>query len=800
MSKKKRRKKNVTTIDKVAIVRSRILNHPIESDNIHIHEEDLLKLPKEIARLSNLETLCLHTNSLEDLPQELVELKKLRKIKLSSNDFTKIPTVLFDMPWLEEVELDGNRILEIDNRIQKLSHLKSLRLEYNLFGAPREIFDQSPDQVISFLLNLKKGNNTSLNEAKVLLLGEANIGKTALVNKLTEDKYIEGTTITKGIKITKWITKDYQLNVWDFGGQEIMRAMHQFFMTERSLYLLLWNSREDDINGKIEDWLELIKTYGGNSPVILVLSKCDDGNFDPDEHRLKDDYSENLKFIVRTSSKENVGLDELKNHIIETVGELNISKDKVPNNWIEIKKKIEVLQENYINLNEYYDICKSNNVTNNNEQISLLTLLKDLGVAFNYGDKQNPHSTNILKPEWVTKGIYDIINSNNLFKKGGRVLKSEIIDILSDSGDYEGKEDVIIGLMSQFELCFHLSDDELLIPDLLPEKQPYIGDEFQDSLELQYRYKYMSRSIMPHFIARVNHLTKHLSGDNSWYWRSGIIIEKNSAKALIKLNSREKTLYISVVGQKSYRRELLDEIRKELDELHDSIKGDKPNILVPLPQNNKFKTSYKSLLQLEKEGTETIFVEDFGHVKVKELLDGIETEESRKVTMDSLKELLLTEQQKEKQKKHLRLSKSINTNKRKVQKHDDKLEILNERKQKICDSAKEFASNLNRKYKRNWIIFISAIIIICIYVSFAYPAYRFSVPLVSLIIALIIFGCNALEVQYSIKSNFDKHYDNKFSDLCNISGVNQKEIEDLTSAKKVLDDQVKALETQIECL
>jgi len=251
MSKKKKKKKPLKKLSTYDLVKSNILGHPAKATEIHIHEGDLLKLPPEIAHLKELEYLCLHSNSLSVLPMELIELKQLKTIKLGKNEFEKIPSVLFQMPWLKNINLGDNKIVEIDNRIKKLKHLESLRLEGNLFGAPKEIFDQNPTEIIDFLLNLKKGQNTSLNEAKVLLLGEANMGKTALVNKLTEDKYIESTGITRGIKITKWLTNDYQFNIWDFGGQEIMRAMHQFFMTERSLYLLLWSSRENDINGKI---------------------------------------------------------------------------------------------------------------------------------------------------------------------------------------------------------------------------------------------------------------------------------------------------------------------------------------------------------------------------------------------------------------------------------------------------------------------------------------------------------------------------------------------------------------------
>lgn len=38
--------------------------------------------------------------------------------------------------------------------------------------------------------------------------------------------------------------EDVRLHVWDFGGQEIMHATHQFFLTERSLYLLVLSGRQ----------------------------------------------------------------------------------------------------------------------------------------------------------------------------------------------------------------------------------------------------------------------------------------------------------------------------------------------------------------------------------------------------------------------------------------------------------------------------------------------------------------------------------------------------------------------------
>ena len=66
------------------------------------------------------------------------------------------------------------------------------------------------------------------------------------------------------------------LNIWDFGGQEIMHGTHRFFLTERSLYLLVLEDRRED-DRSIYDWLKVIRNRGGNSPVMVVINKCDDG-------------------------------------------------------------------------------------------------------------------------------------------------------------------------------------------------------------------------------------------------------------------------------------------------------------------------------------------------------------------------------------------------------------------------------------------------------------------------------------------------------------------------------------------
>jgi hypothetical protein len=111
-----------------------------------------------------------------------------------------------------------------------------------------------------------------LNEGKLILVGRGEVGKTSLVNRLVHNTFRGDETKTQGIHITTWAVRcrsaQVRLNIWDFGGQEIMHATHQFFLTERSLYLLVLNGREGGVDDDAEYWLKHIETFGG---ILLSL-------------------------------------------------------------------------------------------------------------------------------------------------------------------------------------------------------------------------------------------------------------------------------------------------------------------------------------------------------------------------------------------------------------------------------------------------------------------------------------------------------------------------------------------------
>src|SRR5690606_27765763 len=104
-----------------------------------------------------------------------------------------------------------------------------------------------------------------LGEARVLVVGEADAGKTKLLRALLHGEY--GSAFkderdpTDGIKVNSLEAEDVALRFWDFGGQEIMHATHRFFLSRRCVYVLVADAtRDSNYNEeRIEYWLELLK-------------------------------------------------------------------------------------------------------------------------------------------------------------------------------------------------------------------------------------------------------------------------------------------------------------------------------------------------------------------------------------------------------------------------------------------------------------------------------------------------------------------------------------------------------------
>lgn len=625
--------------------------------HLELHTNKIKILPREISGLVNLETLVLAYNEITSLPSEICKLNNLKSLFLAKNQITALPESIGELTNLEVLYISNNRLTTLPKSIGKLSNLKALYLEDNHLTSLPDIIEQlenltllelegnklpipvevlsrtkQPRVIINYYLKLKHSQQGKpLNEVKLLLVGQGGVGKSSLLDLLTKNPYNPDKSKTEGISIHNWqvFIKDesIRLNIWDFGGQEIMHATHQFFLTKRSLYLLVLDARLGEDENRIEYWLKLIQSYGGNSPVIIVGNKIDQHPLDIDRRGLQTKYP-NIKKIVAVSCKAQEGLEELQAAINLEISKLENVQDRLPLSWFEIKTTLEQMQEDYIPYINYELICKQNQIDDFLSQNTLIELLHQLGIVLSFRDEPRLAEMGVLNPEWVTNGVYKILNDNLLLTEYRGMLECSDLSRILDSHRYPANKQLfIVDMMRKFELCFSLegsAKERVLIPDLLSKEEPATG-EWENALAFEYHYDVLPHSIISRFIVRIHHLAEK----RTW-WRTGIVLKYGNNRAIIKADREDRQILILINGFQSTRRELLAIIRSEFNAIHQSIKRLEVKQKVPIPNYPNILVDYEHLLNLEEMGKQNFVPEGLKEeVSVRQLLDGIEVKQNR---------------------------------------------------------------------------------------------------------------------------------------------------------------------------
>ncbi len=483
-----------------------------------------------------------------------------------------------------------------------------------------------------------RGGKKPLNEAKLILVGFGGVGKTSLVKRLVYRKGLnKREAMTEGIAINEWSLmlangSKVNLHVWDFGGQEIMHATHQFFLTARSLYILVLNGRQGREDADAEYWLNLIKSFGAESPVIVVLNKVHELAFDVNRRALQYKFS-NISAFVSTDCEDDTGISDLLNLIKVEVSNLSHLRDTFPASWFAIKDSIANMKDSYLSFEDYRRLCLEFGEADAEAQETLAGFLHSLGIALNYRDDPRLHDVHVLKPEWVTEGIYAILNAKKLTISKGELNLAELPSILNSDRYPIVRQSFLIELMRKFELCFRFPEEDgrYLIPELLDKQEPESTRYFTTENCLAFEYHYESallpEGLIPRFIVRTSALSV---GESRW--RTGVILSFEGNRALVRGDPMAKVLDILVAGNSIGRRRLLAVIRSHLEEIHKSY-AFRPTEMIPVPARPGLVIPYDTLLVLERNHREThdvVYGEEVLSLNVRVLLNGVDLEGIRR--------------------------------------------------------------------------------------------------------------------------------------------------------------------------
>ena len=146
-------------------------------------------------------------------------------------------------------------------RARAPAEARDLWLEHNALPIPTELVrSRNARDIITYYFASLDKTTRPLDEVKLLLLGQGEVGKSSLVNRLVRGRFDSDERKTEGIQRCEWTRTiggdTIRVHVWDFGGQEIIHATHQFFLSERSLYVVVVNARRNEDNNNLHHWLE----------------------------------------------------------------------------------------------------------------------------------------------------------------------------------------------------------------------------------------------------------------------------------------------------------------------------------------------------------------------------------------------------------------------------------------------------------------------------------------------------------------------------------------------------------------
>lgn len=608
-------------------------------EELYISDNLLTNLPTEIGNLENLKTLYVTRNQLTTLPSEIGNVSQIQTLELSENKLESIPPQIGTLSNLKILDLSNNKLTQLPFEMEKLIGLRWLDIRENLLPSmPPEILNKTdePQKILNYYFSLIRQTRKPLNETKLIFVGQGSVGKTSLIQQILYGTFDRHQTKTEGISINQWLIEDRQqtafsavnshstikLNIWDFGGQEIMHATHQFFLTKRSLYILALDARLTQEENRVEYWLKIIQSFGSESPVLIVGNKTDQHPLDIDRTGLQKKYP-NIVGIIETSAATGAGIELLKVEIEKQIDTLPHIRDLLPEKWFTVKSKLEELggKKNFFTQDEYVDLCGKNGIKDEISQRTLIGFLHDLGVVLHFQDDPRLEALGILNPQWVTNGVYKILNSHELFYSQGKLTLPMLNNILNQPGYPRDKRLFIIEMMRKFELCYEIDRDQFLIPDLLPKDESFTG-EWTSALGFQIHYNVLPSSIITRFIVRMNPFIY-----NKTVWRTGMVLKSGGNTALIKADTEDRKIYIWVNGDETTRRDFLSVIRTEFDAIHKTIARIEATEKVSL-QNypNAEPVDYAFLLQLERDARTSFPVsidEKIVDINIRELLNGI---------------------------------------------------------------------------------------------------------------------------------------------------------------------------------
>lgn len=543
----------------------------------------------------------------------------------------------------------------------------------NILNISEAVYAQGPSAYNNALYKIisEAEDIQPVNQVRAIFIGNGEAGKTSLIRRLHNEAVVEGKEkMTPGIEIRSWPVSDtdLQAKLWDFGGQVVGHSTHQFFLREDCVYILVLNGRSElNANDQAEYWLEHVKAFGKNAPVMLVGNKHDLMPVNLDMGALKEKYPNITGFYplscVDRRKKYARLFETFKLDLIDQFLELNIHQVLFSKNEFLLLESLRELSasQSLIKHEDYVSLCKEFDVGGQNglSQHDLLGLLDKLGEIVHFSGLSHLGKY-VLNPRWLTYGVYTLLYSEEINQTPqGELTDSQVVAILTAAAvtDEHGQSlefsrehcSFVIESMQEFKLCYRLESDRhrIIFPDKLPPNQPDLP-MFEHSYSHCLSFEFQFRGFLPRHVMPMLIVSRHGNIKDKLVWQNGAIFSFSDLKVIarVQVDYYDRMLTIRVMPdtrsglRKSGVKEVLEIFRDEVKSILNRMTAIEYEEKVLLPKDAAFeedmnvfmldeKASYQQLIATAEMGR-TEFISNSGcRYDLKKVLGEILTDEKR---------------------------------------------------------------------------------------------------------------------------------------------------------------------------
>ncbi|ETO27178.1 hypothetical protein RFI_09954 [Reticulomyxa filosa] len=166
---------------------------------------------------------------------------------------------------------------------------------------------------------------------KLVLIGDASVGKTALLHRFADDSFDDNYISTVGVDFRfRTVTLDkklVKLQIWDTAGQERFRQITSAYYRGAHGVILVYDITQKSTFEHVQDWLdEVHRCAGSNVTKLVVGNKADLVEHREVEETSAQSYAERVSSsFIETSAKTAANVDKAF---------LTIAKQLVANRFI----------------------------------------------------------------------------------------------------------------------------------------------------------------------------------------------------------------------------------------------------------------------------------------------------------------------------------------------------------------------------------------------------------------------------------------------------------------------------------